>query len=157
MKQVLLLAALGLACRTSGEASSYRAAAPSEVNSLTALIDSLARVGGCPRRDLPPISRFDFQPNAFDSLQACGIVAAAVRTLTSRPPSEPYFALADTARIVQAKIFWQVFQDIAATGPGPARVDSSARVELDIRGRPRLVWVEYRFARTRETFGVVQR
>ena len=152
MRRAVCLAILTAACRPQATTPKSDATVAPPIRSIADLIDSLAAVGGCPRSDLPPITRFDFQPTAFDSRQGCGIVAAAIRKLAMQPALEPVFAPGDTARIVEAKVFWSIRTDLEGT-----LRDTAARVELDIRGRPKLLWAEYHLAPERETFGAVHR
>ncbi|MES2306486.1 MAG: hypothetical protein V4558_13340 [Gemmatimonadota bacterium] len=127
------------------------------VAGMLGLADSLARLGGCPRGDLPPIRVFQDSENPVSEAEICGFVTAALRRLAARRDSEPVYARSDTARVRQVILMiaaWKVFN---ADGRYSGVTDSIVTVNLDIPGRAKLVGTEYRGGGWRESFGTWDR
>jgi hypothetical protein len=57
----------------------------------------------------------------------------------------------------KATAFLQVAIHIDSTGRPVAPPDTVARVELDIEGRPKLLWLQYSLSPAREEIGAVHR
>lgn len=149
---------LSLALVACGSSDLRHASPP--VTTFRGLLDSLAAAGHCPTSALPPITT----PQASGPTEVpltptdqCGLVAAAVHDLGRLASSEPYWAPADTSQIVGAVVFASAATAIDSSGNYVSGPDSVGRVELDIRGRERLIWFHYRLAPTRMWMGAVHR
>jgi len=153
MRYELLLAVGLLACGASSEKPQA-----ASVTTFRGLLDSLAAVGGCPRENLPHIAPpMEWETIPLSDTDKCALVAAALRRLGGDTAVEPIFAPTDTSKVVEATAFVRITTPVDSTGSVIGAPDTVGRVELDITGRPRLVWVEYQISAPREVIGAVHR
>jgi hypothetical protein len=130
------------------------------VTTFRGLLDSLASASDCPGAKLPPVSLVQPltpAPVSFTTTEQCGVVRAAIRRLGREAPAEPFWAPQDTARILGATVFGAVMTEVDTNGVIISPPDTLARVELDVPGRPKIIWFTYSLAPGRERMGAVHR
>jgi len=148
--------ALFLACLASCAGPPPRHSGTS-VTTFRELLDSLVLSADCPLKQAPAAVLDPNSAMPLSPVETCALTAAAIQGLVKASPIEPYWAPGDTSRIVRAVVMTRITTPVDSSFNEAGPPDTIARVELDIEGRPKLVWFEFGLGAVRETMGAVHR